>query len=382
MPGQVPAWLVTDPECIRQVCTDDRIAKNPQHWPALSEGRVGTDWPLLPWVDMDSMLTNDGIEHRYLRGLLRPAFTGPAMRALRAGVESITDDVLDALAVAGPEQVVDLRAGFTDVVPIRVICALMGVPDALAERLCAHTAATLDIALTAEAARVNFVGLARVLEDLVEHKRGNRGEDLTSLLLGAHEAGQLSDKRLRDTVTLMLTAGFETVATLLDHAIVEKLTHPWVRRRLADKTLSWSALIEETLRLWAPLRNTPVRFPTERVEMGGVLLEPGELIFLSYGAAGRDRGVYADADVFDPDRERVAHLAFGYGAHFCLGAPLARMQAEIALSKLHDRFPTMALAIASSELEQRPSIIVGGHRRIPVLLGSPAHPNPTAAAAI
>ncbi|MGW4369275.1 cytochrome P450 [Nocardia takedensis] len=372
LPGEHEAWVVTDPDCIRAVSTDPRIVKNPRNWPALSQGRIGTDNWILPWVAMDSAFTNDGSAHTHLRNLLRPAFTAPASTVQRASIGSITNEVLDALAATGPGQVVDLRTGFTDVIPIRIICEIMGMPVDLAARLCACTGASFDFALTREQARAGFGRLALVLDDVLSYKRAHRGLDLTSTLLTAHENGQLSERQLRDSITLILAAGYETVATLLDHAIVELLTPTLVRKRLVTGELTWRAVVEETLRMWPPLRITPTpRFPLEAVEIGGVLLAPGELVFLSYGAAGRDRAAYPDPDTFDPARaQRVANLAFGHGRHYCIGESLARAQAEIALSRLHTRFPAMELAVPSSELEKRPSLIVGGHRRLPVLLGA------------
>ncbi|MGN2636458.1 cytochrome P450 [Nocardia takedensis] len=374
LPRGVQAWLVTDPDLILRVLTDPWIVKNPRHWPPVSEGRIGTDWPLLPYVSWQSVATADDDEHLRLREILRPGFTAAAVTTLGAGFSSLTEAILDTLSARGSDETVDLRGEFADVVTARFIGVLMGVPTELSEAVTACIAATHDLALTAEQARVTYTRINSALAELVAYKHTHHGEDLGTLLARAHRAKKLSRSQVHGTTALLLTAVHDTGAPLLDHAIVELLTHPLVRDRATRGTLRWKDLVEETLRMWAPLRDTTARYPMRTVEIGEVRVEPGELIYLSHGAAGRDRRLYRDPDTFDPTRGNLRFSVFGHGLHACLGAPVARMQAVTALSMLSTRFPGRALACEPSALQPRPSVVMAGHHRIPVRLG-PAAPS-------
>lgn len=250
----------------------------------------------------------------------------------------------------------------------------MGIPAEPATALCACTTAILDITLTPEQAEANFTLLYRILAELITHKRAHPGDDVTTALMTAHDADgdRLSEQELGDTLMLIITAGHETTAHLLDQTISALLTHRRQRAAVLTGRVSWSEVIEETLHLQPPIVHMPFRFAVEDIDIpsAGVHIATGDVIIASLAGAGRDPGVHDNADRFDPTRPIKDHLAFGHGTHYCLGAPLARPEAGIALPALFTRFPSVELATGDPRrLEPIPSIVVNGHRRLPVRLG-------------
>ncbi|HEY0803474.1 MAG TPA: cytochrome P450, partial [Pseudonocardiaceae bacterium] len=216
-----------------------------------------------------------------------------------------------------------------------------------------------------------------ILTDLIAAKRVAPGDDLTTALIAAHgedDGARLNETELIDTMILFISAGHETTVNLLDQAITALLTHPDQLALVRAGQVSWSAAIEETLRWQAPVANLPLRYAVEDIDVDGVVIRQGEAILAGYAAAGRDPARHGnDADEFDVTRADKSHIAFGYGVHYCLGAPLARLEATIALPALFDRFPTMTFAVAPEELAHLDSFISNGHRALPVLL-SPVAP--------
>ncbi|MFT7837892.1 cytochrome P450 [Saccharothrix sp. BKS2] len=371
LPGKVVAWSVTGQETLRRLLGDPRVSKDPrQHWPAYTSGGISEDWPLHLWVSVQNMFTAYGNDHRRLRSLVAKAFTARRVAAMRPWIEQITHRLLDGLDAA--EQPVDLRERFAYPIPIEVICQLFGVRDEARARLRKVVDGVFDTTITAEAAQANAAQLYGIMHELVAAKREDPGDDLTSGLIAVREddGSKLEEAELVDTLILVISAGYETTVNLLDQAITALLTHPEQLAAVRAGTSGWADVIEEALRWQAPIANLPLRYAVEDVELGdGVVIRRGEAILAAYAAAGRDRSVHGDtADEFDITRADKTHLAFGYGVHYCLGSPLARMEAEIALPALFARFPGMELAVAPHELKPTHSFISNGHESLPVRL--------------
>ncbi|MEV6643561.1 cytochrome P450 [Amycolatopsis sp. NPDC051371] len=375
LPGGVPAWAVADAATLRKLLTDPRVSKDPRaHWTAWREGRIGEDWPLLIWVSVRNMFTTYGADHRRLRALVSKAFTVRQVEAMRPDIDQITAELLDRLERSGADgKPVDLREEFAYLLPVEVICRLFGVPADRRSAMRSVVDTIFDTTVTAEQAQANALELYELMRGLVADKTANPGDDLTSALITARaeDATRLDADELVDTLILMLTAGHETTVNLLDHAITALLTHPAQLAGVLRGDHTWAAVIEETLRWQAPVPYLPLRYAVEDIALDdGTIIGKGEAILAAYAGAGRDPAEHgATADEFDLSREDKQHLAFGHGVHFCMGAPLARLEAAIALPALFARFPELRLAVDPAELTTVPSFLSNGHTAIPALLG-------------
>ncbi|MEV0697733.1 cytochrome P450 [Saccharopolyspora sp. NPDC050389] len=371
LPGQITAWAVTDPGLLRRLLTDPRVSKDPRrHWSAWIAGEVPADWPLVTWVAVDNMFTAYGEDHRRLRSLISGAFTARRIAALRPEIEHIVTTLLDDLpSNAGAP--VDLRERFAYPLPIEVICRLVGFPDdGTRERLRRIVDITFDTTAEPGEMAASMGEAQEMFAGLVAAKRREPGDDLVSAMLAARyeNDSRLSEAELVDTIFLLLAAGHETTVNLLDHAIAALLTHHDQLELVLAGRCSWHDVIEETLRWQAPVANLPLRYAVEDIELAGLTIRRGEPILAAYAAAGRAPDRHDDADRFDITRPDKEHLSFGHGVHFCLGASLARLEAEIALPALFARFPDVTLAVPPTGLRPVTSFLSNGHQELPVHL--------------
>ncbi|MFJ2776454.1 MULTISPECIES: cytochrome P450 [unclassified Kitasatospora] len=372
----VQAWAVSDPDLLEALLKDPRIAKNgPQHWP--DYGSVAAGWPLALWVTARNMSTTDVEHHRRLRRLVSAAFTPRQVAALADRIEGMTAGLIDTIATAGTGGApVDLRQHLARALPILVIAHLLGLPDELRDGFSRHVDGVFDTTLTPEESQANNVALYTVIATLVATKREQPGDDMTSLLIAARDTegdgSALTEEELLDTVMLVVAAGYETTVNLIDNSISLLLTHPDQLGLVRAGKAGWDDVVEESLRREAPLAHLPMRYALEDIELpGGVTVRRGDAILASYAAAGRHPARHGDSGAeFDVTRDVKDHLAFGHGPHFCLGAPLARLEARTALRALFERFPHLVL-VPGVELEPVDSLISNGHRTLPVLLDGP-----------
>lgn len=369
----VQAWAVADPALLQSLLRDPRVSKDAhRHWPLLPE--VAGTWPLTLWVAVRSMFTAYGPDHRRLRRLVSTAFTARRIQALRPRIERLTETLLDELAATPAGEPADLRERLAHPLPIQVIGDLMGLPDHLRQRFRRNVDNVFDTTLTAEQAQANTRTLYAMLDELVAARRADPGDDMTSLLIAARDTEgdgtALTEDELRDTLLLVISAGYETTVNLIDNALTALLTDPEQLAHVRAGRADWSDVVEESLRHSAPVAYLPLRYAVEPVELpGGPTIPAGDAILAAYAAAGRHPSVHGeDAGVFDTLRAVKDHLSFGHGVHFCLGAPLARMEAETALRLFFARFPAAALPPGTrpGPLE---SLISNGHRALPVDLG-------------
>jgi cytochrome P450 len=375
LPGDVLAWAVTGLGGLQELLTDPRVSKDPRrHWRRWIDGEITPEWPLFTWVAVQNMLTAYGADHKRLRSLSAKAFTARNIAAQRPRIENITADLLTALATHPVGAAVDLREGFAFPLPIEVISQLFGVPDSMRAALRRVVDGLFDTSLPAAEAEANQAQLHPLLKRLIGIKRESPASDMTSALIAARDDddSRLSEAELADTLVLMLSAGHETTVNLLDQAIAALLTHPDQLELVRGGKNSWEDVIEETLRWQAPIPFVPLRFAVEDIDFHGVDIHQGDAIIGAYDAANRSPAAHGEsADEFDIARRTKDHITFGYGAHHCLGAPLARLEARIALPALFERFPTMSLALPLAEIRPVGSFVSNGHRTLPVLLRPP-----------
>lgn len=365
--GGVHAWVITGAAPLRTVLAGPHVSKDARlHWPAFRNGEVGETHPLLIWHVPDNMFTTYGETHKKLRHVAAKWFTHRNTQNLRPRIEAISTDLLDGLAARPAGEVVDLRDAYAYPLPIRVISELLGVPDHLSEGLKACVDGLFN---TSEG--VAYAAMFALLAELVEYRKEHPGDDLTSLLIAGQAETGVTDRQIADTQLLMVSAGHETTVNLFDQTIYHLNAAPHWREAVMAGRVTWPAVFDETLRLEAPVRYIPTRFAVEDFELCGVKIKAGDPILASYGLAGRDPEVHGPtADQFDPTRAtRGEHISFGFGAHHCLGRPLALMEAEIALPALFHRFPDFTLTTTDpAELGSTPGYIANGHMHLPALL--------------
>jgi cytochrome P450 len=369
----VTAWSVTEPALLKELLTSDQVSKDARaHWPRFQE-TVAT-WPLALWIAVENMFTAYGTDHRRLRRMVAPAIAARRVQALRPAVETTVTALLDDLDDVPAGQSVDLRERLAYPLPITVIGRLMGVPDSQRAGFRAVVDGVFSTSLTAEQATENTTLLYAALDRLIAAKRAEPGDDMTSLLIATRDdegdGTGLTDSELRDTLLLMISAGYETTVNVIDQAVTALLTDPDQLAHLRAGRADWNDVVEETLRHEPAVKHLPLRYALTDIPLpDGQVIAKGEAILASYSAANRHPHWHGPtADRFDVTRPTKEHLAFGHGVHYCLGAPLARLEVSTALRLLFERFPRIELAVPPEDLRPLPSLISNGHQTLPVRL--------------
>ena len=364
MPAYGRAWIVTRYADVRTVLTDPRLAKDVHRWP-----RAGRSRPSEATGVYAHMLHADPPDHTRLRRLVQKVFT-PRRAALRPRAEEIAAGLLDEMAAARGD-IIDLLGAYARPLPIAVLCELLGIP--VADRAwIAVTVAAYDE--RAEHQRVERE-LAAYFTELIAAKRAEPGDDLVSALVVARDsagaggaADGLTGNELLSTVFLLVMAGFDTTVNLIASSTLALLTHPGEETRLRQDPSLIPAAVEELLRFTNPVNHANDLFTTEDVPVGDVVIPAGEWVLPAISSANRDPAQFPDPDRLDLGRDTSGHVAFGHGIHYCLGAPLARMEAEVALGALLARFPRISLAVPPAELRWRPISLMNGLESLPVRL--------------
>ncbi|GAA3257073.1 cytochrome P450 [Streptomyces lavendulae] len=376
LPGGVPGAVVLGHEALKEFLAHPDVAKDARHFPALHDGTVPADWPLRVFANAQGMHTADDADHRRLRSLVGNAFTARQVERLRPRVQDLADGLLDDLAAAAAgsaDGVADLRTHFALPLPMSVICELLGVDPEHRGRL-HHLSNTVIISTDTTPAEVMAAvrELVELIAAIAAARRAAPGEDLTSALIAARDedGDRLSEAELIGTMRLMLVAGHETTLNLISNAVRALCTHRDQLALVMDGKATWSDVVDETLRWDGPVSWFPFRYPTRDLTVAGTLIPQGTPVLAGYTAAGRDPSFHGpDADRFDLTRPTAArNLSFGHGAHYCVGAPLARLEATIALERLFTRFPGLDLAVPEAGLPHQRSFIGNSVEALPVRL--------------
>ena len=374
LPGGVIAWATTHHEVSRLTLNDPRLVKSVDHWADFQNGVVTEEWPLMATIPTDgtNMLALDGEAHRRLRSLTAGPFSARRVERLRPRIERLTARCLDTLEDKA-HQVQDLKSAFTFKVPMGVIGELYGIEESEYAHL-GRMYAKLFSGTTEPGEHIEIYGdLFQFFTDVVARKKANLDEcdDFTADLLrtGLESEDGLSDMEVIVTLLTVVAAGHETTVNLLTNVVRALLDHPEQHERLKKGELGWEQVIEETLRFDPPNNVMMFRFATEDVEVAGQTIKKGEALLTHYGAATRDRAEFGDdVHVFDPARTKGRHISFGYGPHICPGAPLSRLEANIILPMLFERFPDLRLAVADEELQVVAALSTNSLKEFPVIL--------------
>jgi cytochrome P450 len=363
MPGYGRAWIVTRYADVRTVLTDPRLAKDVHRWPGGARYRPSEATGVYA-----HMLHSDPPAHTRLRLPVQKVFT-PRRAALRPRAEEIAASLLDEMAATRGD-VIDLLDRYARPLPVAVICELLGIPAADRAWI-AVTVAAYDE--RTEHQRVERE-LAAYFTELIAARRAEPGDDLVSALVVASDSAAdgaedaLTGNELVSAVFLLVMAGFDTTVNLIASGTLALLTHPEEKTRLRQDPSLLPAAVEELLRFTNPVNHANDRFTTEDVTVGGVTIPAGEWVLPAIGSADRDPARFPGPDRLDLGRDTSGHVAFGHGVHHCLGAPLARMEAEVALGALLARFPRISLAVPPSELRWRPVSLMNGLESLPIRL--------------
>ncbi len=350
-----PAWLVMHHSDVRRLLDDDRLGRaHPEPETAARTGESALfGGPLGDFA-------TEHADHARMRALLQPHFTPRHMRALRSRVEALTTHLLDELARNGPPA--DLHALLAVPLPILVICELLGVPYEDRERFRGWTN---DAGNTRDHAR-SEEGLAQLYaygHQLVAAKRRQPGEDVMSRLCATDG---VSDDEAAELSMALLFAGHETTVVHIGLTAMLLLANPEQWQALVSDPALVPNAIEETLRASRRGGGQMPRYARTALEIGGVAIEAGDLVLLDIGGANHDPAVFAGPERVDITRMATSHVTFGYGARYCLGAPLARIELQTVFSLLVSRFPTLQLAVDAGELTMRADELAGGLTELPV----------------
>ncbi|MFC8640692.1 cytochrome P450 family protein [[Kitasatospora] papulosa] len=352
------SYLVTGYAEAREALADARLSKDTSAFFAGKESKRR----LHPAV-AHNMLSSDPPEHTRLRKLVTKAFTTGAVAELRPFIARVSDDLLDQWPVGEP---FDFVTGLAVPLPVIVICELLGVPDEDWPDI-QRWSGELFAAGQPEVIDAASHSLAVYMTDLIAAKRRRPGKSLLDRLISARDGhDRLSEEELVSLAVLLLVAGHETTTNFLGNATLSLLQHPAELDRLRRNPDDIPTVLDELLRFDSPVSTATFRYTTEAITLDGTDIPTGAPVLVALGAANRDPERFPSPDQLDANRDAAGHLAFGHGIHRCVGAPLAKAEAEIALRAVLTRFPGLRLAVPPDQLQWRHARLVRGLASLPV----------------
>jgi cytochrome P450 len=364
--GKRTVWLVTRYDDVLALLRDQRFAKDPLN-AQTPEQRANAPWmPAFVRPLSRNMLDLDAPDHTRLRALVQKAFTPRLIEQLRPRIETITDTLLTKMQ---RNKRIELIGEYALIVPLTIIAELLGVPTADQHKFHRWSSRVVSVSSGSDMARTipAIWSFLRYLRKLVAQRRADPRDDLITALVQAEAAGDtLSEDELLAMVILLLVAGHETTVNLIASGTLALLQHPQQREQLRQNPALIASAIEELVRFTSPVECATERYAREDVVINGVTIPRGEMVLGVVGSANRDALHFDMPDTLDLKRERNRHLAFGLGAHYCLGAPLARLEAQIAITTLLDRLPNLRLAVEPQALRWRRNAILRGLQTLPV----------------
>ncbi len=364
----IPSYLVGGYEQARELLNDPRISKDSTDVHRVYAAKVGQDVEVPEFGNLLTrhMLNSDPPVHTRLRKLVNKAFTARTVARLRPRIQEIADTLLDEMA---RHEQVDLVQAFAEPLPITVICELLGVRVEDRGQFTAWSHLLLSFSEDHEAQAAAARDMHGYLQQLIESKRAEPAEDLLSDLVHASDEGDsLDEDELISMAFLLLVAGHETTVNLIANATFALLRAPDQAEKLRVDPGLLPGAVEEFLRYDGPINFATLRYTVDEIEAGGVTVPRDEFVQISLLSANRDPEKFPDPDTLDVTRAPGGHLAFGHGIHYCVGAPLARLEAQIALGSLLARFPELSLAVPAEDIVYRPSSLVHGVLALPVRL--------------
>ncbi|MFJ9595358.1 cytochrome P450 [Streptomyces virginiae] len=371
LPSGVEAWLVTRYADARQALADQRLSKNPAHHaePAHAKGKTGIPGERKAEL-MTHLLNIDPPDHTRLRRLVSKAFTPRRVAEFAPRVQALTDHLIDGFAGRGEA---DLIHEFAFPLPIYAICEMLGVPREDQDDFRDWAGMMIRHGGGPRGGVARSVKQMRTyLGELIHRKRDDLGDDLISDLIRASDHGDhLTEGEATAMAFILLFAGFETTVNLIGNGVHSLFMNPGQRERLqsslaAGESGLLATGVEELLRYDGPVELATWRFATEPLTLGGERVETGDPVLVVLAAADRDPERFADPDTLDLSRADNQHLGYGHGIHYCLGAPLARLEGQTALATLLTRLPDLELSVPPQDLRWRGGLIMRGLRTLPV----------------
>lgn len=364
--GRGRAWLVTRYDDVQSLLRDGRLAKDPRSAMTPAQLRKA------PWVPpmfkplMQNLLGLDPPDHTRLRALVHKAFTPRIIERMRGQVETLADELLDA---AAPRGRMDLIADYATPLPLTVIGRILGVPPQDNDRFHHWTSMFVTAGTNRNLFQLvpAFTAFLRYMRRLVKQRTADPRDDLISALAQAKEGGdELNEDEILAMIFILLSAGHETTLNLIGSGTLALLQHPDQLARLRDEPALGRPAVEELLRYVTPAETATERYPREDLTIAGTTVPRGEMVLGVIASANRDARVFEDPDVVDVGRQDNPHLSFGQGIHYCVGAPLARMEGQIGIAALLRRLPGLRLGVPADRLRWRGSFVVRGMEELPV----------------